>query len=573
MKQALATFLLFLACLLGLAGSASAHSMLESSEPPRGAELKEAPVRVTFTFDEPVEASLGAVRVFDTGGNQVEESGLERPGGDAETIAAELPPNLPDGLYTATYRVVSADAHPVTGGITFTVGEPKANSRFAAGKTISELLSASDTGKVTEVGFWFIRWIGYLAIALAIGALVWLLFAWRGAGSTAESERALFARFRRLLLAAVSAGLLASLLAIPFQGAIAAGTGFWDAFGSGISGEVIQTRFGTMMLIRSAAWLALIPLLLAPARRLTSLSVEPVIASLAAVALAVTPALAGHAATRDPGWLLMPADILHVAAMAAWAGGLFAMVFLLPAATRKIASPADRTGLLTRVTWKFSTLAIVAVIVVGVTGAVQAIIDVGSIPDLLGTAFGRAVAIKIVLFAVLVVLGWLNRGRIIPTLVKRMESGESPGNPGRRLNRLLRAEVFLIVCVLGVSAALVTYPPPDSIKSGPVSGSVLAEPYQVEYTVDPARVGRNEVHLYVFDDVTGAPVPVVAVELSFSLPKSGIDPIEAETSKAGPGHYVVPAAMFGIRGDWQAEAGIRVSAFEEREVKFEVEIR
>ena len=142
MRRALATVLLGLACLLGVVSSASGHAVLEGSTPARGAELKVAPDRVAFRFNEPVEASLGAVRVFNTAGEEVQSGGLERPGESAEAIAAELPDGLPDGLYTATYHVVSADAHPISGGITFTVGKPGANQQaFVQGKTISELLA------------------------------------------------------------------------------------------------------------------------------------------------------------------------------------------------------------------------------------------------------------------------------------------------------------------------------------------------------------------------------------------------------------------------------------------------
>ena len=66
---------------------------------------------------------FGAVRVFDAEGERVDE-------GDPCTLAATLdavgvgaPRRPPDGSYTATFRVVSADSHPVSGGFVFTVGE------------------------------------------------------------------------------------------------------------------------------------------------------------------------------------------------------------------------------------------------------------------------------------------------------------------------------------------------------------------------------------------------------------------------------------------------------------------
>lgn len=575
MKRALLTSLVLFACLAGWAASASAHAVLESSIPTRGAQFETAPKQVEFTFNEPVEASLGAVRVFNTSGEQVQTAGIDRPGESANSVGAGLPAGLPGGLYTATYHVVSADSHPISGGITFTVGNPGGGDgeAFAQGSTISELLAETESGPVTEVGFWFIRWIGYLAIALAIGALVWMLFVLPRTDLPERSLEGATRRFRGLVLLAGSAGLVASLLAIVFQGAVGAGNSFWEAFGSGIPGQVMETRFGTMMLVRAGAWAGLIALFLFAAgsfRRAGAVS----IAGLALGALlVVTPALAGHASTRDPGWLLIPSDVIHVAAMAVWTGGLAAMLWILPPATRGVDDPAGRTAFLTSTTVRFSTVALVSVALIGVSGAIQSILEVGTVGDLFSTQFGRAVAIKIVLFAVLIGFGAANRMRVIPGLVNRLDKAQSPGKPGLRLRRLLRVEVMIVVAVLGVSAALVSYPPPDAIQAGPASGSTEVEGKLIEYTVEPARVGSNEVHLYVFDDKTGAPVPVRAMDVSFALPGREIAPIEARTRRVGRGHFVIPSAMLGVKGDWLAEVAIRLSRFEQPIAEFEVEIK
>lgn len=336
---------------------------------------------------------------------------------------------------------------------------------------------------------------------------------------------------------------------------------------------MIHTRFGTVMLVRSVAWLVLIGLVWFGRGRFSRPGPVPVLACIAGFALAASSAFAGHASIRDPAWLLIPSDIIHVVAMAVWTGGLAAMLALLPVATRQLPEPADRTVLLTRATLGFSALALAAVALIAVSGSVQAIVEVGSLPDLIDTQFGRAVLIKIILFAVLIGLGIINRARIIPGLVRRLERRQSPGAPGNRLRASLRIEVLLVTVVLGVTAALVSYPPPDAVQSGPASGDVVVQGKRVEYTVDPARVGSNEVHLYVFDDRTGAPVPVRSMEVSFSLPSEEIAPIEAEARRAGPGHFVVPAAMLGVQGEWRAEAAIRLSEFDEPIAEFEVDVK
>lgn len=565
-----------LACLI-LPGSALAHAVLESSSPNRGAVLKQSPERVTFEFNEPVEASLGAVRVFDTEANEVQSGEIQRLGESGTEIAIGLEPDLPDGVYTATYRVVSADSHPVSGGLVFTVG----TGGGASGKTISELIALSDVGPVTQVAFWFDRWAGYVALAVAVGLLAFLTLLWvpLAAGRRTLEARSEDAgrRFKLLLGMAVLTGLIASLLAIPLQGATAAGTDFWSSLKPDVFREVIDTRYGTVMVLRSLAWLALIPVLLGSVRlfrdpeRLGNPLVFLGIAIPAAF-LAVTPALAGHASTQHPIWLLTISDILHVGSMSVWVGGLVALVLVLPVVTRGLAEVAERSRVLVDFLLRFSTVALVSVTVIAISGTVQAIVEVNSFPALVDSAFGRAVLIKIVLFAGLIWLGAHNRRRIIPALVERREGREGPGRPGILARRNLRIEVVLVTIVLAVTAALVSYPPPTASQSGPVSGSVAAGPDRLEYTVDPARVGSNEIHVYLFDDRTGAPKEIKSLELSFSLPDSDIAPIEADVRKAGPGHYVAPSAMLAVKGDWEARAAVRFSRFNEVLADFEVPV-
>ena len=104
--------------------AALAHASLEATSPARGADLKTAPRAVTFRFDEPVEGNFGAVRVFDAKGGRVDDNRVVHPGGRGPELSVGLTPGLADGTYTATYRVISADSHPVSGGVVFSIGKP-----------------------------------------------------------------------------------------------------------------------------------------------------------------------------------------------------------------------------------------------------------------------------------------------------------------------------------------------------------------------------------------------------------------------------------------------------------------
>ena len=576
-RRGLSAALLTLGLLLSFPGFALGHASLVETTPSRGAALETIPAQVVLEFSEPVETSFGAVRVFDSEGSEVQRGEPTSSAGGSQ-LSIGLEQGLGDDFYTATYRVISEDAHPVSGGFVFTVGGPEA----APSRTVSELLADSETGRVTEAAFWLDRWIGYLAIAVAVGLLGFLLFVWAPVLSQRESAIAVGGaaasrRFARVLVSAIVAGLVVSLAALVLQGATAAGTSFWSALDPDVIEQVLDTRFGEVMALRAAAWLGLIPLALAAAKafgRSSPIALpQVVLAAVASLFLVASPALAGHASTQDPVWLLLPATVIHVAAMAIWTGGLFALLLVLPVATRELDPGRARTGVLSESLLRFSTVALTAVVVIVLTGTVQTVIEVGSFGDMLDTAFGRAVTAKIAIFAVLVGVAAAMRKRVIPALARRVEAKRSPGGPGLLARRNLRIETVLAVLVLAVTAALVSYPPPTAAEGEPVSGTVLAGSDQLDYTVDPALPGGNEVHIYLFDGVTGAPVDVEDLELSFSLPSKDIPPIDEEVRRVGPGHFLARSAMLSVEGEWRAEAVVRLSRFEETVATFEVEIK
>ena len=318
--------------------------------------MRDQPDRVAFYFDEAVEASFGAVAVFDDRGEEVQEGEAFRPGGDSAAVATRLRSGLADGTYTATYHVVSADSHPVSGGFVFSIGEPSAGG----GESVASVLDRQDAGPVTSVAFWADRAVGYAAIALVVGGLVFLFAVWRralaatGGGEEAwlRAGDAFSRRSRRLLGAGVVAGLVTSLLALPLQVATAAGTSFWEGLDPDLLDEVLQTRFGTVMALRAGAWLVLGLVLVAVALRRPAGALRPVTlgatgsapapppplaavvcGALAAAFLVISPALAGHASTQEPTALLIPTASVHVAAMSVWLGGLAFLIAALPRAT------------------------------------------------------------------------------------------------------------------------------------------------------------------------------------------------------------------------------------------------
>lgn len=583
-RLALAIWAAFCAALLALPAGAFAHAVVEQTQPTRGAALERAPERVAVTFDEPVESSFGALRVFAVDGGRVDVGEVERPSGNA--IAVRVEDRLPDGAYTVTYRVVSADSHPVTGGYVFTVGE--AGGTPAA--DVADLLEQG-TGPVTEVAFGAVRTVSYAAIALLAGGFAFLLLVWlpalrrlpaddRWAGAAAAFQ----SRATRLLVASAFTGLIATLLGIVLQAATATGGSFWSALDSGLIHDVLNTRFGEVWKLRFTAFgvLAALLLFLPPAtgRRWasgestgTARAIWLVAFATGCAYLVVSPALGGHAGAADDSALLVPLDVVHVAAMSAWVGGVALLLLVVPAATRKI-EPADRTPLLALLVACFSTLALAAVAALLATGIAQSIIHLDALSDLVDTPFGRAILIKAALLVALITLGAYNRRRSQPELARLAAGGEPPGRAGNALRRTLRAEIALMATVLAVTAGLVAYSPSAATPAGPFSDSADFGPARIELTVDPGRAGGNAIHVYLFDKRTGAQYDRPRrLKITAAEPELDIGPIALDARKAGPGHYTVGRADLAPAGDWSLVVRAPVSDFEELRTAFEVPIR
>jgi copper transport protein len=585
------------AFLLAVPSPALGHAVLRGTQPATGATLDRQPEQISFRFSEPVEARFGAIRIHDSQAERVESGEAFHPGGETSQLAERLDPELPEGTYTATYRVISADGHPVSGGLVFSIGRASANP----GQTVSELLrERSEAGPVTQVGFGVARGLQYGAIALAIGAAFFVLAIWLPAlglvaGGTRDWQEAserFMRRLRKMLALTFAVAVLSGAAGIVFQGATAAGVSFWSALDPEIWGEVLGTRFGTVWGLRVLVWGALAAVVAVtfargyrPVLQPASLGATGValpgparIPVLAAVALplaflALSVSLAGHASLQDPVALLIPANVLHVLAVSVWAGGLVLLVLALPEATRRL-TPPDRTRLLAATLARFSTVAGVAIALLVVGGVVQSLFEVRSLGNLTGTGFGRAVLIKICLFVVLLGLGAFNRRRMVPALRRIAAQGEPPGRAGTLLRRALRAEVALIVVVLGVTSALVSYAPSVAVSGGPVSITRSLGPADIQLTVDPARVGPNAVHVYLTDKRTGAQYDrVKEFKAQLALPDKKIGPIDQSVRKAGPGHYVMDGAVFGAGGEWQFEIAARVSAFDAYYATLDVPIK
>jgi copper transport protein len=589
--------------LLCCAPAALAHAQLLGTSPESGSTVQRQPSQVIFKFDQAVGGTLGAVRVYNADGDEVDDLQVGHPQGHAHWMGVGLKAHLPDGTYTATYRVISADTHIVYGGLVFDIG----HAAGAPKVTVAGLVGRGESGHVTKVAFGVVRALDYLSIALLLGGLAFLFVAWlpalsRVGGSGPEwpaASRAFARRLQRMLYAAVVLGAVVSVLGVLLQGASAAGVSLWTSLKGAVLENTLDSRFGMVWAVRAGDWLAIGAVLLiatslrhplfatparedAPDRATGSASSPPARAEVAAASLgaapprwalallclgsaylAITPALAGHASIESPVGVFFPVDVLHVLAASVWVGGIACLLIALPWATRELEG-AERGRLLLATLARFSPLALGAVIVIAATGVVQAYIDVRSLHGLFHSTYGALIIVKTLLLIVLISLGWVNRERVIPALRRVVDARRSLGGVGMLARRTMRGELALMIGVFGVTAALISYTPPIDAASGPFSKTTSLGPAQLEMTVEPARVGPNTVHLYLINARTGTQfTQTKELTATAKLPSKQIGPLPLKATLAGPGHYILNSAVLSPGGTWEIEITDRVSEFQE----------
>ena len=533
MRRALIASAVLLVALVETPG-ASAHAVLQESTPGSNAITRESPPTVTLRFNEAVETAFGSIRVYDCGGSRVDSGKIARP--NEKEVAVTIGRQLPAGSYTVTWRVISADAHPVAGAFLFHV---KSASK---GGSCEQVFGKGTPGSVDAL-FKFMRGLDFGLLLLVVG----------GAAALALVLRTAAAELRSVLyriLAGLAVGLVfAAILCIVLQGAVAGGFGLSEAFHWNTVDSVLQTRFGTAFL-----WQLGLAAVIAPGAFLASRSgTETLGLLILAPALLLLPTIsaAGHARTSGP--LALVVDVVHIAAASLWVGGLAFTVLAL------LLAGSDRWPLASRAVPVFSILAVGSVVTLIIAGTIRGYQEVKAFHGLWDTTYGKLLLLKIGLVLPLLALGAYNNRFAVPRLKRQIASAFEQ-------SRFLRAaglELAIMAAIVGVTAVLVTEPPARASISAQklVNETVPIGDLEVNYTIDPGKTGPNEIHLYFFRQ-TGEPANVDDATMSATLPSKSLGPIGIPLQKIVPSHYTTPAGEFPQAGDWQVLIEARRGEFE-----------
>jgi copper transport protein len=296
------------------------------------------------------------------------------------------------------------------------------------------------------------------------------------------------------------------------------------------------------------------------------------------VTMLLTFSLSQHAGLGIQVPVAVTADALHLAAASVWLGGLV----ILAVALLWKRQPGELADVLPR----WSRVAMVCVVTLVASGAYQTWREVGTLPALWETSYGRLLLGKWGGFVLLVALAnagrlWVRRWTPAPVLVAHAASSveavakgrgrriagarpapadgggdatEPPAQSVGWLRRSVAAEAAIGAGVLALTALLVndvparvSYAPAyeAQVTGQDVSGRTI----KVTLDVTTTKAGPETMHAYTYD-AQGRVLPFASMTGDLEEAAKGLGPVRFTYANTGPGHGTAPAVVVPGSGRW-----------------------
>jgi copper transport protein len=489
---------------------ASAHAELLKSDPASGAILDTSPTQIQLFLSEGVSLDFSQVQLYDRTRAQMQLGALGRANGDPNSIAVPILQPLQPGIYTVAWRSLSStDGHLTAGLYAFRVKGANDSASSLSEPVVPIVPAATNATIPTDTGFdnadpfrWLVRALSLaLAVLLLGGAIFTVLVVEPTAAEIKEGEPdarvgpIASRRFAKIGIAASLLLLFLLLMDLALQVAAVDSIPFFNVFGRLDSALLIvqTTRYGFTWLLKVLATVVLAVLMFTIWRaRKRDVSWVWEISQAAASLLFLAEALGSHGAgaTESGSAGNLPIPIisywLHLVTAGTWIGGVIYMgLALFPAFRMAGLSREERRVFLGRSIPRFTRLAVASVVVLGVTGTYNLVIHSVDLGEIMSTAYGQLLALKIAAYIALVVIGAINVRSITPLLRARSSGDEgSRVGPAASLGRNVRIEMTLGALALICAGGLTLLPPPTGTNAA--SAAAATPPAEVAQPPTPA---------------------------------------------------------------------------------------
>jgi copper transport protein len=538
-------FALLLWVLIGLSGSniAFAHSSLLQTTPADGGVLATAPHAARLIFNEPVAPEVVTL---------ITPDGRHRALTDIQTIHNGLSVSLPQlerpGTYALSWRITSADGHPVGGTLLFSIGT-----------TSNQTAIAQPEARGLPEAIWVDRIALYVGLLFGVGSVVFgALIAPLGI------------RTRRFATRALVLALLSMPMALALQGMDALATDWSSLIHASIWRAAMNTSYGTSVsLMLAAALTAFVTLVYGstpfgdgstpPNAKQLGNTRERLLAALCALLLAGAFAASGHAGTAAPFWLARPAVFLHILGVLTWVGSLAPLIGLLRESTQQSSAGLAR----------FSRAIPFALIVLVASGVTLIMMQIDRPAALWQTDYGQVLCIKLcLLLALLGVAAW-NRYR----LTDDAASGHRVAR--RKLIASIRIEIFLVVAILAVVSLWRFTPPPRALDAHlagvPITVHLHDDRIMAQLTLNLRPDGHGNATIAI-ENADGKPLRPQALTLDLGNAADGVEAFSREAVANQNDQWAVDPLTIPIAGTWEITLDVLISDFDQLHLRERVQI-
>jgi copper transport protein len=497
---------------------AFAHALLEKATPSPDSHLKSSPKEIVLVFNERLEKELYSIKVFNDEGDMVSKGKTEMSK-EQKHLKHDLPV-LPNGSYTISYSVLSADGHPIKGSYVVSIGEETV-IRSDINEQL-DLQNEENESVLYGISSSLVRILYYVALLLATGWIVW--------GTISKIEKAEIRTSFRQWAFYLQIMLLITTIGMGFFQ-------FVDLLDSWTLGGIFSILTGTSIGI---SWCL---------SMLLSISGFAVLFRnkwfdrFWVFMLLAVKSVNGHAMAFEPPIRTISLDIIHLLAASIWAGGLFYILIYW-----KKQKDHVQQFLLT-----FSQLALVSIFVLIVTGVASTLIFLPKVDYLLYSQWGKMLLAKVALVSIVIATGGILRYKI------KSKKEEYLG----KLLKLDFSMMILILAIVGIFTQLSPLP-----QNKPLEWHQQAKNIEFTTTISPKVPGNNHFMVDASSQRDGVNIKRIDLYLEYK-DNADVAPIQvpfSEKEQAENVQYMIDGKYLPFAGNWTAE--IRILDSEDNENVF-----
>ena len=554
MTRILRRLIPLLACLIPLlvtVPDTAAHGYLIRSIPQDRATLERPPTRLQYWFSEGLEPRFSRINLRNQAGEVIAEGAVDAA--DDTLLKLRVPTNLPDGAYIVELApAFASDGHVIVESRVFFVGNEVGGVQGEGASTSAIPLEV--IWKALLYNGVFLLFGTYLLYAYVL-VPVW--------GSEKYPQGLLpprvMRRLAQIVWGAIALTFAGSLLALVQQtmvffnvGAEQAITGsLWQIVLSGSRfGDVWNARLFFLLILVLSQGAAHVFADRYPKSVRSFWTANVWVAALVVGAQAVNSHAAGSLVWP---WVAILVHWLHTLAVAFWLGGIAALMFLLPVALAPYEG-ATRWQALRPVMKRFSRYTVSAALIT-ITAGMYLAGNYLFAPADIATTYGAALGYKLVMVALLLLMGALHHIALRPHLLDYVpDNVHQVAAWARRFTGSIRLETLVALLAMGSAALLSATPTPepaflDKQVQTPVATQQVAD-YTVQVSVIPGGPGVNTCDVVVRQRDTDDTVTGLDVQVQFAAPERGVRGSWHTAEAVDSGLYVTAGDDIDRGGRW-----------------------